>query len=120
MTAKKVLKWGAIAVLAWITLLFVYGFTTGFIGGLQTSTSDPVPASLVQSDNPNETAKAREMEGGYMSSCDPEGTATAYCQCTYDFLKANYGLASMVRIGEEYQRTNELTEEMWRAVEACL
>jgi hypothetical protein len=108
-----------IAVLATI----VVGFTALLIYGMsleESYTNDYIPSSLVQSDIPNDRAIANEFKKSYMDGCDPDGAATAYCQCTYNYLETNYGLAAMAQMGEEYELTNELTSEMWEAATACL
>ena len=108
-----------IAVLATV----VAGFVILMILGLTVFNEDTVyesqvSPSLVQSDIPSEqnTDTAKKM---YMKGCD-DGTMTDYCACTYDYLTARYTIAQIAQMGDEYDKTGDLTEEMWAAVDACL
>lgn len=106
-----------IAVLATI----VVGFTALLIYGLslEEETNTYIPPSLVQSDvQYDSTTDTFKKE--YMAGCDTDGTYTSYCACTWDYLSSRYTLSQMAQMGLDYERTGELTNEMYEAASACL
>ncbi|MCA9345763.1 hypothetical protein KC871_04085 [Candidatus Saccharibacteria bacterium] len=126
MTTKKVVLIilgifiGIPATLALIA--FCFGFVMALVNPSyfdeKPTTQQQIPPSLVQSDTPSEqTGSAKSV---YMSGCDTDGTTTAYCSCTYDYLSSRYSIADMAKMGDYYEQTGDLSNEMWAAVEACL
>ena len=105
-----------IAVLATIVIGFVALMIYGWVL-TTTETSVSVPSSLVQSDVQYESTGTAKRE--YMAGCNEDGTRTAYCECTWSALTANYTIKQIAEFGEEYNRTGNLTDEMWQVIEAC-
>lgn len=105
-----------IAVLATIVVGFVALMIIGFVITKEEQNSY-IPPSIVQSDVQYDNQNVFKQE--YMKGCD-DGTMTDYCACTYDYLTARYTLAQIAKMGDEYEKTGDLTEEMWAAVDACL
>lgn len=103
-------------------IAFCFGFVMALVDPTyfdeEPTTQQQISPSLVQSEIQSEqTGTAKSV---YMSSCDTDGTMTAYCSCTYDYLISRYSIAEIAKMGDYYEQNGDLTNEMWAAVEACL
>ncbi len=105
-----------IAVLATVVVLFValllYGLSLGSTSQVQSTSSTVVDREI----------KLESLDGFkevYMASCDDNGTMESYCSCTYDYFIANYSVDKLVEIGEKYDNTGVISDEMMDAAVAC-
>jgi len=66
-----------------------------------------------------ETSKV--FEEAYMEGCLEGGEVSeGYCSCTFDYLLSELGTEKLLNMSVEYDRTGELTPEMYDAASACL
>ena len=61
-----------------------------------------------------------EFKQAYMEGCIEEGGNNRYCDCTWQFLLDEYGFYRILDISTDYLKTNEIPEELNKAVKHCL
>lgn len=59
-----------------------------------------------------------EYRSAYMSTCDPDGTNTVFCTCTYDYMLDKYGIDKMIEFGSEANE-DEMIDIVWEATLDC-
>jgi len=57
---------------------------------------------------------------GFMQGCDTDGSMSTYCSCMYDELSAEYSVAEIIKMGAEYEDTDEVPQAMIDAADYCI
>ena len=86
--------------------------------GLTLSKNDQKTQEPVQQLAPTVTATEERYKEEFMGSCVSEGLYS-YCNCTYDYMFKKEGLAGIMNMSLEYDRTKKLTPLMTEAVSNC-
>lgn len=55
----------------------------------------------------------------YMEGCISEDASYAYCDCSYEKLKAEYGMSGFVNLALEYDKTGNLPDKALETVASC-
>lgn len=126
---NKVITWILYICGGLFILFFLIGFISGYVKqSIKNDTVTAVTPSVLYVqptpiiwDTPVPTADPREAnaEQIFTSGCNKSGQYGAYCGCVWQDLRSEYSIDQIVQMGNEYNQTEQLPQEMDQSINAC-